>query len=85
MGLPWGEAQLAAKDRDRWRNIITAICLIGGKELKKNPNNLLLLAPFFRKGVLKHDMHKTLCDVTRSWSLPEANINNNEVQPSETW
>lgn len=35
MGLSWGEAQLAANDRDRRRNTIDALCPIGGKELKK--------------------------------------------------
>ena len=32
MGLSWGTAQLAAKDRDRWRNIIEALCPRGGEE-----------------------------------------------------
>ena len=31
MGLSWCTAQLAAKDRDRRRNIIEALCPIGGK------------------------------------------------------
>lgn len=34
MGLSWGKAQLAAKDRDRWRNMIDALCPTGGKEDK---------------------------------------------------
>ncbi len=34
MGPSLGEAQLAAKDSDRWRNIIDASCPTGGEEDK---------------------------------------------------
>ncbi len=34
MGLSWGEAQLAAKDRDRWRNIVDTLSPIWGEEGK---------------------------------------------------
>ena len=34
MGLSWGEAQAAAKDRPLWRNIVVALCPIGDEEGK---------------------------------------------------
>ena len=32
MGLSWGEAQAAAKDRTLWRNIVVALCPTGDEE-----------------------------------------------------
>jgi hypothetical protein len=32
MGLTWGEAQAAAQDRERWRGIVAALCLIRDEE-----------------------------------------------------
>ena len=29
MGLSWGEAQVAAKDRTLWRNVVVALCPTG--------------------------------------------------------
>ena len=34
MGLSWGEAQAAAKDRTLWRNIADALCPTGDEEDK---------------------------------------------------
>ena len=34
MGLKWGEAQLAAKDRFRWKQIIDALCPIDDEDAK---------------------------------------------------
>ena len=34
MGLSWGEAQAAAKDRNLWRNIVVALCPTGDEEDK---------------------------------------------------
>ena len=34
MGLSWGEAQSAAKDRTLWRNIVVPLCPTGDKEDK---------------------------------------------------
>lgn len=34
MDLSWGEAQLAAKDHDRWRNSNNDLCPKGGEEHK---------------------------------------------------
>ena len=34
MGLSWGEAQAAAKDRTPWRNVVVALCTTGDEEDK---------------------------------------------------
>ena len=34
MGLSWGEAQGAAKDRTLWRNVAVALCPTGDEEDK---------------------------------------------------
>ena len=34
MGLSWGKAQAAAKDRPLWRNVVVALCPTGDKEDK---------------------------------------------------
>ena len=34
IGLSWGEAQTAAKDRTLWRNIVVALCPTGDEEDK---------------------------------------------------
>ena len=33
MGLSWGEAQAAAKDRTLWRNIVVALCPSGYEDV----------------------------------------------------
>jgi len=32
MGLSWGKAQAAGKDRTLWRNIVVALCSTGDEE-----------------------------------------------------
>lgn len=52
LGLSWGEAQLAANDSDRWKNIIDALCLKGGKGISKYKRHLGALD---NRAKMRHD------------------------------
>ena len=40
MGLSWGEALAAAKDRTLWRNIVVALCPTGDEKDKYTENTI---------------------------------------------
>jgi len=49
MHLTWEEAQKAAKDREKWRNLAAALCPIGGAKRTREP-------PLISYGVFTRDI-----------------------------